>query len=179
MGPPLLTVNRDQSLNPDDRIDQGSKWEDLATVNVTAGTLIVDLANGNAYVMADAIRIERLGPAMDSAADSSGDIADSSGDIAAGSGDIAAGSGDIAAGSSHVRDAVLFLPAADEPTAGTILEDNSSDGITTGQQIAAPEPASAAATTDDEPESDPAIEPAYAFLLEEPLEEEANVAEAV
>ena len=53
-----------QVNNPNDLSDQGSDWEHLGMVNVTGGTLTVELTNtgANAYVIADAIRIERLGP---------------------------------------------------------------------------------------------------------------------
>ncbi|MDZ4685792.1 MAG: choice-of-anchor D domain-containing protein, partial [Planctomycetaceae bacterium] len=85
-GAQLASAPRDQNLAPDDRTDQGSKWEDLATVNITvAGILIVELGNGNHYVLADAIRIERLGPPADTSADSaSGDsgVSLASGDTA-------------------------------------------------------------------------------------------------
>jgi hypothetical protein len=52
-----------QQLAPNDRTDQGSDWEDLKTVTITGSTLIVELNNAGSeqYVIADAIRIERIG----------------------------------------------------------------------------------------------------------------------
>lgn len=60
----LASVTRNQLAEPDDFYYDGSHWENLATVDVTGGTLVVELTNVGAdnYVVADAIRIERLGP---------------------------------------------------------------------------------------------------------------------
>ncbi len=52
------------NCKPGSFTDQGSKWGDLGTFNVTSGTLIVtirDTADASLYVDADAIRIERTG----------------------------------------------------------------------------------------------------------------------
>ena len=63
-GSTLGTASINQELNPNDLSDQGSQWEHLGTVNITGGVLVVELTNqgANDYVIADAIRIERLGP---------------------------------------------------------------------------------------------------------------------
>ena len=63
-GNTLGNASINQVSNPNDFSDQGSLWEDLGTVNINAGTLVVELTNtgANTYVIADAIRIERLGP---------------------------------------------------------------------------------------------------------------------
>jgi hypothetical protein len=60
----LASASINQAPDPNDFSDQGSLWEDLGTVNITAGTLVVQLTNtgANNYVIADAIRIQRLGP---------------------------------------------------------------------------------------------------------------------
>jgi len=52
-----------QQLAPNDLTDQGSAWEDLKTVSITGSTLVVELTNAGTdqYVIADAIRIERIG----------------------------------------------------------------------------------------------------------------------
>ena len=53
----------DQTKTPDDFIQSDTAWENLATVNVTGGSLIVSLGPGtnlNRYSVADAIRIERV-----------------------------------------------------------------------------------------------------------------------
>ncbi|MCA9076337.1 MAG: hypothetical protein KDA93_15005 [Planctomycetaceae bacterium] len=56
------TVDVNQQLAPNDFLDGGINREDLMTVNVTGDTLVVKLSNNaNGYVMADAIRIERIG----------------------------------------------------------------------------------------------------------------------
>jgi hypothetical protein len=54
-----------QELAPNDFSDAGVSWEDLGGPHTIAGnTLIVKLSDlANEYVIADAIRIERLGPA--------------------------------------------------------------------------------------------------------------------
>ncbi|MCA9076192.1 MAG: FG-GAP repeat protein [Planctomycetaceae bacterium] len=58
---PLTTVDINQQQAPNDFTDAGSSWEDLTTVMVTGDTLVVRLSNdANGYVMADAIRIERV-----------------------------------------------------------------------------------------------------------------------
>ena len=54
----------DQSNAPSEFASDGTNWDTLATVNVTGGSLTVDLSagsNSNRYSVADAIRIERLG----------------------------------------------------------------------------------------------------------------------
>jgi len=52
-----------QQSAPNDFSDQGSAWEDLGIVTVTGSSLVVELTNAGAdhYIIADAIRIERIG----------------------------------------------------------------------------------------------------------------------
>jgi hypothetical protein len=60
------TVQINQRQAPDDLMDHGSIWEDLGEVyDVSSGILTVRLSNDGAdgYVIADGIRIERVGPA--------------------------------------------------------------------------------------------------------------------
>ncbi|MDZ4689291.1 MAG: hypothetical protein SH850_29805, partial [Planctomycetaceae bacterium] len=143
-GATLASVPRDQNLAPDDRTDQGSDWEDIATVNITAGILIVELANGNSYVMADAIRIERLGPPADTSADS-------------------------ASGDSGVSSGGSALTAGDT-TAGTIA-DGDATAASTGQQVVLAATAAAITVTADKADDNaPATIPVpYAFTLVESL----------
>ena len=58
---PLVTVDINQQLTPDDFTSFGTTWEDLATVMITSNTLTVQLTdNANDFVIADAVRIERV-----------------------------------------------------------------------------------------------------------------------
>src|SRR4030081_1534483 len=58
----LGTVLVNQQPAPQGFNDQGGTWQDLGTFPVTSNQLGVQLANNvNGYVIADAIRIERLG----------------------------------------------------------------------------------------------------------------------
>ncbi len=59
----LNTVNINQESTPNDFNDSGAAWENLAgPYDISASTLVVRLAdNANEYVIADAIRIERVG----------------------------------------------------------------------------------------------------------------------
>jgi hypothetical protein len=58
----LGTFLINQELTPDDFIDQNVGWEVLGTFNITASSLAVELNNlANEYVIADAIRILRVG----------------------------------------------------------------------------------------------------------------------
>jgi trimeric autotransporter adhesin len=58
---PLTTVDVNQELAPNDFSDDGVNWEKLGTFTITSNTLRVQLSNAaNEYVIADAIRIERL-----------------------------------------------------------------------------------------------------------------------
>ena len=63
-GNPFATVFVDQKQTPNDLIAGGLNWEDLgSSYTITGMTLVVTLSNAaNQYVIADAIRIERLGP---------------------------------------------------------------------------------------------------------------------
>ena len=57
----LETVDVNQELAPGDFMDAGASWKDLGTFTITADTLTVQLSNqANEYVIADAIRIERV-----------------------------------------------------------------------------------------------------------------------
>jgi hypothetical protein len=59
---PLSTVAVNQELTPNDLNANGVLWEDLGAFNITGNSLSVQLSNNaNQYVIADAIRIERLG----------------------------------------------------------------------------------------------------------------------
>jgi len=56
------TVLVDQTLAPNDFVDEGSAWETLGTFEIATDTLTVMLTDdANGYVIADAIRIERVG----------------------------------------------------------------------------------------------------------------------
>ena len=58
----LQTAVINQELAPNDFSDLGAFWEDLATVTVNSGTLIVELSNNaDEFVIADAVRVERIG----------------------------------------------------------------------------------------------------------------------
>ena len=51
-----------QQLAPQGFSDQGSTWQDLGTFTITGNQLVVQLSdNANGYVLADAIRIEKVG----------------------------------------------------------------------------------------------------------------------
>ena len=59
---PLGTVDVNQKLVPDDFTDQGVGWEILGTFDITGTTLVVELSDdANAFVIADGVRIERVG----------------------------------------------------------------------------------------------------------------------
>jgi hypothetical protein len=59
----LGTVKVNQQLVPGDFTDQGVGWKNLGTFTFTGNTLVVQLSNAaNQYVIADAIRIQRVGP---------------------------------------------------------------------------------------------------------------------
>ncbi len=60
----LANVTIDQKVRPDDLNEDGTKWEDLATVTVTGGMLVVTVnesPGGTGLVIADAVRIQRVG----------------------------------------------------------------------------------------------------------------------
>jgi hypothetical protein len=58
---PTVVINQEQA--PNDLVDAGANWEFLGGIlNITAGTLVVRLTDlANEYVIADAIRVERVG----------------------------------------------------------------------------------------------------------------------
>ena len=64
-GPILHTALVNQIPDPNVYIDAGSAWDDLGTVKVLGNSLFVQLSNVGAdnYVIADAIRLERMGDA--------------------------------------------------------------------------------------------------------------------
>jgi hypothetical protein len=69
---PLGTVDMNQRLAPNDFSDAGSSWEDLGVYTVSGASLVVRLSNAaNGVVAADAVRIERVGPATVTIADAS------------------------------------------------------------------------------------------------------------
>lgn len=58
----LGTVRVNQELTPSDLTDAGVGWKDLGTFAITGSTLIVRLSDAaNEYVIADGVRIERVG----------------------------------------------------------------------------------------------------------------------
>ncbi|MEZ6121780.1 MAG: hypothetical protein R3C49_01240 [Planctomycetaceae bacterium] len=58
---PLLTVDLNQTLTPDDFNDAGSDWETMGTFSISSNQLVVELSDdANDHVLADAIRIERI-----------------------------------------------------------------------------------------------------------------------
>ena len=60
-GAALANVAVNQELAPNDFSDQGAAWDSLGTFTVSGSTLTVELSNlANEYVIADAVRIERL-----------------------------------------------------------------------------------------------------------------------
>jgi hypothetical protein len=60
---PRGAVRMNQKLAPDDLFDAGSAWENLGVFNITGSTITVQLTpvGADGYVIADAIRIERVG----------------------------------------------------------------------------------------------------------------------
>ena len=85
----LAAVAVNQQLDPAGFADQGAAWQDLATVTIAGPNLTVRLSNAaNGYVIADAIRIERIGeatPAPEIAVlDGAADLADGVGSVAFG-----------------------------------------------------------------------------------------------
>ena len=57
----LTTIDANQQQAPDDFTEDSIHWEDLSTVIITSDTLVVQLSNdATGYVMADAIRIQRI-----------------------------------------------------------------------------------------------------------------------
>ncbi len=60
---PFPNVNISQELAPNDLVDAGANWEFIGDVyDITATTLVVKLSDlANEYVIADAIRLERIG----------------------------------------------------------------------------------------------------------------------
>ncbi len=59
----MATVRRNQELAPDDFTDDGVGWETLGDFKVTNNSVTVQLADdANEYVIADAVRIERIVP---------------------------------------------------------------------------------------------------------------------
>ena len=81
----LAATTIDQQVAPNDRTESGALWEDLATVNITGGALIVKLtesAGATGQIIADAVRIEKLASARSlSLAASSADAAFASGPL--------------------------------------------------------------------------------------------------
>jgi hypothetical protein len=59
---PIITVRINQEQSPNDRTDAGVSWKDLGPFNITSNVLSVNLSDdANEYVIADAVRIERVG----------------------------------------------------------------------------------------------------------------------
>jgi hypothetical protein len=61
-GPPSWTETVDQTQIPDGAVNAG--WQEIGTLSVLGDTLTVDVLSGlaNGYVIADAVRIDYLGP---------------------------------------------------------------------------------------------------------------------
>ena len=61
----LGTVTMDQRVAPVGFVEDGVAWQDVGVYQVTAGTLVVRLTDqsgpSGSYVIADAVRIERIG----------------------------------------------------------------------------------------------------------------------
>ncbi|MEC9373643.1 MAG: S8 family serine peptidase, partial [Planctomycetota bacterium] len=58
----LETIAVNQEAAPSDRTTDGADWDDLGLFDIESGTLTVVLTNqANEYVIADAVRIERIG----------------------------------------------------------------------------------------------------------------------
>jgi hypothetical protein len=59
----VTSVPINQELTPNDFSASGATWETLAaSVTITTGTIVVRLTNSaNEYVIADAVRIEKIG----------------------------------------------------------------------------------------------------------------------
>ncbi|MEX2175037.1 MAG: choice-of-anchor D domain-containing protein [Pirellulaceae bacterium] len=61
-GTNLGTIRVNQEQAPSGLTDQGVGWKDLGTFNITGDSLVVELGNAaNEYVIADGVRIERVG----------------------------------------------------------------------------------------------------------------------
>jgi hypothetical protein len=59
---PLGTVLVNQQVAPSGISDQGVTWQDLGTFTVNSSQLVVQLSdNANGYVIADAVRIQKVG----------------------------------------------------------------------------------------------------------------------
>jgi hypothetical protein len=56
----LGTIPVNQQSGPSDFTDRGATWKTLGTFNVASNSLSVSLGLGNSYVVADAVRIERI-----------------------------------------------------------------------------------------------------------------------
>lgn len=57
----LATVRKNQQLAPASFTSEGSAWEDLGTFTFPGAQLVIDLGNdANGFVIADAIRVERV-----------------------------------------------------------------------------------------------------------------------
>ncbi len=112
----LASVAINQKLTPDDLSENGAHWEDLATVQIVNGSLIVRLTNAaNGYVIADAVRIEKIGdipegPEIELRVDGTA-IADGAGALDFGS---------VAAGSTHNKTVTVHNLGTQNLTLGSI-----------------------------------------------------------
>jgi probable HAF family extracellular repeat protein len=62
---PLVTRTMNQRVAPDDVSVDGAAWEDLGYFTVAGGALTVRLSNqANGWVVADAVRVERVAPSV-------------------------------------------------------------------------------------------------------------------
>ncbi|MHC4401656.1 MAG: golvesin C-terminal-like domain-containing protein, partial [Planctomycetota bacterium] len=101
------TILVNQQLAPSTTYDSWL-WEDLGTFDVAASTLRVQLTDdANGYVMADAVRIERVGPSAVSL------VADSTDGAGEGSGDPTLGQPHTKPGKGHNK-TMAAAPAVDE-----------------------------------------------------------------
>ncbi|MCA9245846.1 MAG: hypothetical protein KDA42_01995 [Planctomycetales bacterium] len=122
-----LTTQLDQRLVPNDVLDAGKGWEDIATFySIVGSTLTVEISgNATGWVRADAIRIERVGDAEDSIVVS---LAPNSVSEAAG---VSASVGTVTRTGSTSGDLIVSLASADPsvasvPASVTILDGQSS-----------------------------------------------------
>ncbi len=68
-GPSLANGSLDQTIEPNDFVDDSTWWEELGQLTVTGNTIVVEVTNavGSGLAIADAIRVQRIptNPAVD------------------------------------------------------------------------------------------------------------------
>ncbi len=116
-------INQQQS--PNDFVDQGTNWEDVGIVTITGSSLVVELSNvgTSQYVIADAIRIERIG---DAPAGPEVAVQDGAAGVVSGSGSVSFGEAGLGQSVSktftiqNTGTSNLLLQPASAPTGFTI-----------------------------------------------------------